>query len=299
MGYNVILFDYLMEIEKSDKQTMNRQLVSLVHNERPDLVFFSLYEDQFEPSAIEQINSVSKTFCFFHDDTWREEFSRFWAQYFHYFSSADFQCETRYKGFNASKVLHLPFGANQNLFKKIALEKLYDVSFIGAKTPFRSWIIKELKKSGYNVQAYGFGWENGEVSEEEMVKIFNQSQVNLNLSNSVSWDARYLLSSPRAIKNTLKSKKNVEQLKGRHFEICACGAFQLSYFVEGLEQCFQLNKEITVFLDVDDLKRKVDYFLKQPSKIASIAEAGHQRFLSDHTYEQRFRLAFQQMGLIA
>ena len=58
MGYDVTLFDYVKETEKSNKQTMNRQLVSLVHNERPDLVFFSLFEDQFEPSAIEQINSV-------------------------------------------------------------------------------------------------------------------------------------------------------------------------------------------------------------------------------------------------
>jgi spore maturation protein CgeB len=130
-----------------------------------------------------------------------------------------------------------------------------------------------------------------------MVALFNESRVNLNMSNSASWDARYLVSSPRALLNRMRSPKTVEQLKARHFEINGCGAFQLSYYVEGLERHYEIGREVAVYLDPDDLVQKVALYLADEVLRKSIAEAGHTRTVTDHTFEVRFRHVFGRMGL--
>ena len=129
-----------------------------------------------------------------------------------------------------------------------------------------------------------------------MVQVINQSKINLNLSNSVSWDLRYLLSSPRALYTALRSAKRVEQIKARPFEINGCGGFQLSYYVEGLEQYYEIGQEIAVYLDMDDLINKVNYYLAYEDEREAIAERGYQRTLSEHTYKQRFQSVLTQMG---
>jgi spore maturation protein CgeB len=131
-----------------------------------------------------------------------------------------------------------------------------------------------------------------------MVELFNQSRINLNMSNSASWDARYLLSSPRALLNRIRSPKSVEQLKARHFEINGCGAFQLSYYVEGLERQYEIGSEIGVYLDPNDLLQKVKLYLADDALRESIALAGHQRTLAEYTFKQRFARVFERMGLV-
>lgn len=108
---------------------------------------------------------------------------------------------------------------------------------------------------------------------------------------------RYLASSPRALVNRIRSSKAVEQLKARHFEINGCAAFQLSYYVEGLERYYVIGAEIGVYLDPDDLVRKVLYYLDNEVERESIAAAGYQRTIMEHTFKRRFEHVFSRMGL--
>jgi len=130
-----------------------------------------------------------------------------------------------------------------------------------------------------------------------MVRLFNESCINLNLSNTASWDVRYLMSSPRAVLNRIRSKKNIEQMKARIFEVNGCGAFQLSYFVEGLANCYDIDREIAVYADPDDLIDKIKFYLAHETLRESMATAGYERTLREHTYRQRFQIVFQRMGL--
>ncbi|MBT9168802.1 MAG: Spore protein YkvP [Syntrophomonadaceae bacterium] len=148
------------------------------------------------------------------------------------------------------------------------------------------------------------------ITSEDMISIFNQSRINLNLSNCVSWDIRYLFTPFRPIKNTLRAwrqavhairrtdMKTVEQVKGRHFEINACGGFQLSYYVEGLERMYSIGEEIALFVSPQDLVEKTRYYLKHEEEREAIAKRGYLRTRSDHTMEKRFQHIFGQLGLI-
>jgi spore maturation protein CgeB len=239
----------------------------------------------------------TRTLCFFHDDTWRVEFSQFWARHFDFFTTPDIYGVKKYMALGFSNAIDFPFGCNETLYRKMQTEKKYDVSFVGAWHPYREWLIKRLRQAGISVHAAGYRWPGGIVEHEEMVEIFNQSRINLNMSNSASWDARYLTSSPRALLNRIRSPKSVEQLKARHFEINGCGAFQLSYYVEGLERYYAIGEEIGIYLDPDDLLNKVKYYLANEVLRKNIAETGYRRTLVDHTFRSRFESVFARMGL--
>lgn len=85
-------------------------------------------------------------------------------------------------------------------------------------------------------------------------------------------------------------------MKARQFEINGCGGFQLSYYVDGLEHCYEIGREIVVYLDVDDLISKVKYYLAHDDEREAIASRGYQRTLAEHTYTQRFQSIFARIG---
>ncbi len=295
-GYEVTLFDYMGELKALGKAGMNEKLLNTVMSERPDVTMFSLYADQFEPQTVQKLRDYTRTLCFFHDDTWRAEFSQFWARHFDFFTTPDVYGERKYAAMGLRNAIHFPFGCNETLYRKVEIPKKYDVSFVGAWHPYREWLIKRLRKEGITVKTAGYRWPEGIVAHEEMVTIFNASRINLNMSNSASWDARFLSSSPKALLNRIRSPKSIEQLKARHFEINGCGAFQLSYYVEGLERLYVIGDEIAIYLDPDDLLQKVKYYLANESACSAIAEAGRTRTLMEHTFSKRFEIVFDRMG---
>lgn len=302
-GKNALFFDYMTPFQEKGKEAMNKELLNYIKKEKPDLAIFSLYRDEFIPEVLDELKKYTITLCYFWDDQWRIKFTNFWTPHFNYITTPDFNGLRKWQERGYNNVIYSPFGFNHFLFKRNNLPKKYDVSFIGMYHPYRDWILKKIKKAGINAFTVGIGWKAGGISYEEMINVFNQSKINLNLSNSQSWDLRYILSSPRAIKTTLDSfrereePKNREQIKGRHFEVCGCGGFQLSYYVDGLEHCYEIGKEIVVFLGIEDLIEKIKYYLKHDNEREEIADVGYQRALADHTYEKRFREIIKHVGL--
>lgn len=298
MGYEVALFDYATEIYALGKSAMNQKLLKLVQEWKPAITLFSLYTDQFNPEVVDELCRYTKTICFFHDDTWRVDYSRFWAKHFDFFTTPDFYGEYKYREIGLPNAIYFPFGCNEKISRNLEIPKKYDVSFVGGWHPYREWLIKQIKKAGIKVEVFGYGWPNGEIEQEGMIRVFNESRINLNLTNSSSWDVRYLASSLRAIKSSLRSKKTIEQLKARIFEVSGCNAFQLSYFVEGLANCYDIDKEIAVYADVNDLIDKIKFYLAHDELRESIAQAAYFRTIRNHTFAQRFKVVFQRMGLV-
>ena len=298
-GHEVELFDYAQRLAEVGKEQMNADLVARAAESRPDVAVFSLYTDQLKEDAVLAIRQFTKTLCFFHDDTWRRDFSVHWAPLFDNFTSSDFEAKRKYENLGLKGLIHFPFGVNERLYKPLDVETIYDVSFVGGWHPYRAWLVNRLRKAGHNVMVAGSRWPGGIVAHDRMVEIFNQSRINLNLSNSTSWDIRYLSSSPRALATHLKTRKTIEQIKARHFEINACRAFQLSYYVDGVERCYALGEEMAVYLDADDLLIKVDYYLKNSDLRNKLADAAYKRTIENHTYSKRFERVFGEMAIQA
>lgn len=301
LGYNADFYDTLIVFNKKGKDFLNKDIIDFVTNKKADLIIISPYQYEFALDTIKKLGKITKTLCYFLDDPWRINFAKYWVPYFHYISSLDIYGERKYREISKAKVIYSPFACNTEIHKKKNLPKKYDVTFVGSFHPYRAWFIKILRKKGINVKAFGSGW-NRHHSQDEMVDIFNQTKINLNLSNNVCFDIRYLFSSYRALKNSVgtlikKDAKFKEQLKIRHFEINGCKAFQLCQYAEGLEHCYEIGKEIVIYTDINDLIYKVKYYLAHEDEREEIASLGYQRTIKEHTYEKRLEEILKFVGL--
>jgi spore maturation protein CgeB len=79
----------------------------------------------------------------------------------------------------------------------------------------------------------------------------------------------------------------VDGLNCRAFEIAACGGFQMVSEVPVLKEHFEPEVEVATFRNVDELREKVAFFIRNPQTAADIAERGRKRAHRDHTYERR------------
>jgi spore maturation protein CgeB len=82
------------------------------------------------------------------------------------------------------------------------------------------------------------------------------------------------------------------------FEVPACGGLLLSERAPGLERYFAIGEEILVFESGSDLVRTIRGLLQDEPRRASIARAGFERTLRDHTWAQRLASIFREVGLL-
>jgi spore maturation protein CgeB len=288
---NVLIFDFFDEYKSSGKDSMNQKLLEFIKTEKPDFTLFCLFENEMDEGIVSSLRDYTKTVVYFFDDPWRQTYVRKWIDKFDYFSTSDYYMFQQYKSEGINKALYSPFGFNENVYLKKDLKPKYDVSFVGGYSPLRKWIVNSLLKDGIKIKVFGRSWGNdfSFISQDEMVDVFNQSKINLNLSNGISRDFGLLfnsLSSWRAVKHILLNKKNKEQVKGRHFEINACGGFQLSYFIPGLNLVYEIDKEIAVYEDVYNLANEIKFFLNNDELRLSIANKGYERSTHEHSAQK-------------
>lgn len=188
----------------------------------------------------------------------------------------------------AKKAICLPMSAvDPTLHKKVELtpkeEKEYssDLCFVGSLTERRVKILSQLK--GFNLKVWGdphLGVDltllgnqyQGRARGEKMVKIFNAAGIVLNF-------------------HPLQMQHGGNM---RTFEIPGCGAFQLADRVD--PSWFKVEKEVVVFKDLKDLKKKIKYYLENEHERQAIAQAGYRRAHQDHTYEKRFKKLLAEIG---
>ncbi len=83
----------------------------------------------------------------------------------------------------------------------------------------------------------------------------------------------------------------------RTFELPACGAFMLAERTSELAEFLEEGREVAAFGCDDELREKVDYYLRHESERRSIAAAGHTRITQgSHTYGDRAGMLLRLAG---
>jgi spore maturation protein CgeB len=313
---NEIIYFPVDEIsEKVGREKMNEQLLDMVSKEKPDLCFFSIFKEELKKEVIKKISGICPTFNWFIDDKWRfDNFSKYWAPYFTWVSTTENSALEKYKKLGFKNVIKTQFACNHFLYKPLDLPKIYGATFVGQPHANREKIVEKLKRKGVNILCWGRGWPNGRVSQEEMTKIFCQSKINLNFTKcSGKITLRSLagiflekdgvssikVKNPLSWIDNLKSfiDKQKHQIKGRSFEVPGLKSFVLTDYSQGLEEYYEIGKEIVCWENIDDLSEKIEYYLKNEDEREKIAEAGYERTIRDHTYEKRFNDIFKIIGI--
>lgn len=171
-----------------------------------------------------------------------------------------------------------PEAAHPDIHKPYDLPFEYDVSFVGGKYGWRPKFIRRLRKMGVNITCFGNGWENGPLDDEEMVKLYSRSRINLGFAG-------------------VGHSKKLMCLKGRDFEAPMSGGLYLTQDNPELSLVYNVGKEIVTYRDEKDCAGKIKWLLNNPDEAEKIRKAGRIRALKDHTWEERFLDVFKITGL--
>ena len=175
--------------------------------------------------------------------------------------------------------IYLPEGANPETHKPCDEKKTIDVSFVGQCYGNRPGIIQKLAMRGFQVEAYGYGWPNGPLSTQEMVKMYSKSKINLGFGGVAGYKETYCL-------------------KGRDFEVPMSAGLYLTEYHPELEKFYDVDKEIMTYTSFDDLVDKINYLLSNLEIADLIRTKGFQRCRNEHSWSKRFEKIFGLMGLI-
>ena len=268
---------------------LQQNLINFVEAEKPDIVFFILMRDEITIDTIEYLSKKFITINWFCDDQWRfDTFTKYVAPKLTYSITTDKYSLSKYYSIGCKNVI-LSQWASFDYISNMDIDKIeykYDISFIGAKNPAREWITEYLKKKGFFVECFGAGWNNGRVEYEDIKHIFLHSKINLNLSNSVPSDLSFLLHSPKSLIDFVINKKRIEQIKARNFEIPCSGGFQLTGYVPGLEDYFDIGKEIAIYTNKNDLAMQINYYLHNEDERRTITKLSYKK-AENYTYKYR------------
>lgn len=313
----LIYFPFDEVLREFGRDRMNEMLLEKAEEAKPDLCFFFLFTDEIKKETITTLRERGFiTYNWFADDHWRfVNFSKKWAPLFSYFSTTDGKSFEKYKKMGLKNAIKTQWACNKRQYKKTGKELKYDITFVGQAHGNRRKLIDFIKSKGLRVSVWGSGWGGGRIDQEEMIKIFGESKINLNFTSSSGiWnkkaiakiflnrraDDTYQVYNPASWPANFMSwvNKGAEQIKGRNFEVPGSGGFLLTGDADNLSDYFEDGKEIVIFKDMKDLIEKAKYYLSHEDERAAIAEAGYIRTITDHTYENRFNKIFSEIGLI-
>lgn len=295
---------------------LQTRALEFVQQEQPDLVFFVLMRDEIRPETLDKIRKISPTANWFCDDQWRfDDYSSRLAPHLDWAITTDKFSVPKYERLGGAKPILTQWASGERAvgidFNSIDYE--FDISFVGSANTTRKWYVDELSKMGVRVECFGSGWPNGRIDHRRMNEVFLRSRINLNLSNSLPADPRFVrFVVGSCVKNVLGiqqhgrryskrnlseawydfrelfiSSKRMEQVKARCFEIPAAGGFQICRYALGIEDSFQPGIEIVVYSDILELYELVEYYLNRESERKAVCLEGYRRS-EEHTYVNRF-----------
>ncbi|MEM9413954.1 MAG: glycosyltransferase [Planctomycetota bacterium] len=327
MGLDVDYFDYPTLHKQLGHRAMNRRLWETVQSDRPALLFGIVRRDLIDTNVIRRISrdTDTTTVNWFCDDHWQfETHARRWAPCFDWAVTTSHSALAKYHTLPGVQAVLSQWGCNPALYRPLDLPRQYDVSFVGQPYGRRRGMVEALEHAGVSVHTWGKGWPSGKLSQDDMIRVFNQSRINLNFSEASSppqsrteavfrgrwvqatknmpalwrvWDHYHqrVLKHKRVQADALATMPR--QIKGRNFEVPACAGYLLTEAVPQLEDYYTPGTHLDTFDDTDSLVEQVRAALKNPDQRERVARAGYEHTLAHHTWEHRFRDIFAQIGL--
>jgi len=256
---------------------VNKLIKNQVKNKEYDLIIV-MKGWEINPKtliALKKFRPSLKIFCFTGDnplDKYRFSDSNSWIRksipiYDSYFIWAESLRKPLLLA-GAKKAFTLPVAYDPELHYKLKTSdkerKIFgsEISFIGTWDKYREDQLKELTK--YKLKIWGNLWEN---STDEIKKFWQRKE-------AVGKDFSKICNSSKIIINFVR-KPEIPSHNMRNFEIPACGGFQLSTRTNEVKEYFKENEEIGFFRSKEEMKEKVEYFLKNDAIRKKIALKGY------------------------
>ncbi len=264
---------------------LNKAFINGVLREKPDLVF--VIKGAFIlPETLNYIKDKlnTKLYCFNPDNPFNlnkgasnENIRKSIQFYDCYFIWGKFLIPEILKA-GAKKVEYLPFAHDPELHYPVKVteeeKKLFgsDIAFIGSYDKDREEFLMNL--ADYDLAIWGNGWNK--------LSLLSPLRKKWKGRDVIGEDFSKVCNASKIILNHIR-KQNGNAHNMRTFEIPACGGFMLTKYTE--EQCklFNENKDIACYTNIDDLKNKLNKYLKDDKSRIEIAVSGNNK-VSTYTY---------------
>ena len=259
----VIAYDFTKRLTEIGVKGINEEIIALVRKEHPKYVVWLSTMYEFPESTFDTIREEGSIVVgWFGDDEYRfAHYSKWWIPHLDYCVTYDIEAVPKYKALGA-RVIHAFSGEGIPIDRDWSnIEEKYEVSFVGRKSkPLREQYINELENKNIPVHKFGRGW-GGYITTEDMIDIFKTSKINLNFSRT----------------------GNRMGLKGRITLVCLAGGFLLTEYAPGIENYFEIDKEIVCFKNAEEMIDKITYYLNHDKERRAIAQAGWKRAINEYT----------------
>lgn len=179
----------------------------------------------------------------------------------------------------ASK-LHVPSGVAQQCVDDSAMvyeeghDKQYELLFVGNSRHVFRPILKDLIPTEHKLTVYGRHWEKFPVQDYVVGDYMDNSKV-----GQAYHDAKILLN------DHWDDMRENGIISNRIFDALAVGAFIISDDIPEIHELFGDN--VVTYHGREDLKEKIDYYLKHEEERDAKAKAGQKIALNGHTFRDR------------
>ncbi len=324
--------EYIVANRPRLEEALLRQLRA-VHRERAvDLFFSYFYSACITPSALAEIRRPGiPTVNFYCNAAHQFHLVADIAPHYDVCMVPERQALAGYTAI-AARPIYIQMAANPDVYRPYDVPRIYDVTFVGQRYLNRAEWLGYLHRHGINVRAWGPGWPavpaqtdndgtslarrmrrhagrlkrsiakwfagnrhgtqrattdlpaercGPPLSDEELILMYSRSHISLNFSEVQD-------------QRTGQIKRHIRL---RDFEVPMCGALYFTGYQEELADYYEIGREVVCYDSIEELADKVRYYLLHESEAQKIREAGLRRARRDHTWANRFRQLFAEMGL--
>jgi len=206
----------------------------------------------------------------------------------------DRKCITKLEADGIKHVSYLPCACDQTTYYPQSLNPSdypdldCTIGFVAMYHPARAALLGQMK--GWNVGLWGSGWEEAQDIHELPPASWRGQQIS-------TTDAAKVYNLAKICPNVHHPQTRSGGLNTRAFEIPAAGGFELIDHVPGLEEHFDVGREIVAYSSPVQFRELAEYYLAHPHERVAIADRGRARVLRDHTYERRLETILKTLEL--
>lgn len=188
-----------------------------------------------------------------------------------------------------SVIIPFGFGINNELYERCSKEEeIVKACFLGNADKYRAGVILELANRGIKIDLYGNSWN----------KFI--SHPNIEIFGPLYEDDFWLTLRRYRVQLNLMRPHNLNAHNMRSFEIPAVGGIQLALETDDHKKYFQVNKEIFLYTDVEDCRKKINQLLLLDEVEAQrIRQQARERSVSSgYSYKSRTEAVAKEIRLL-
>jgi len=275
---------------KNGKKALNKNLLNLINQQKPDALIMIFFNDEFTPetlSKIKQISPQTKTILISCDEDLKyENFYKFISLFFDIKLISQKPVIPQYKKDNL-KNLYFHMDYNTYKLQPLKTDYKYDATFIGRPKADRAEIMQYLADNGIKIGLFGWEWNNnpnlkkyyqGFLNAEDYNKTLNQTRINLCLT-----------------KAGYQEEAGLFNLKGKAFEVALTSSFQLIEYFPAITELFKTKQEIDTFKTKQELLEKIKYYIKNEKQREKIAQNSYKRVMKDFNRDKHLKKIFTEI----